>query len=125
MAAGPPFTDRGLTGSASSSLHAKTFAIDRSHIFIGSLNFDPRSAQYNTEMGFVIKSATLAGRAAEVFENDVPNAAYRLQLDESGKLQWIKRKGDKEILHRKEPGMSWYQVLGIRTLSNLPIEGML
>ncbi len=33
--------DRGLTGNSGSSLHAKTFSIDGSKVFIGSLNFDP------------------------------------------------------------------------------------
>ena len=36
------------------SLHAKTFAVDREQAFVGSFNFDPRSAALNTEMGLVI-----------------------------------------------------------------------
>ena len=44
--------DRGLTGNSGSSLHAKTFSIDGRKVFIGSLNFDPRSTLLNTEMGF-------------------------------------------------------------------------
>ncbi|WP_345791017.1 hypothetical protein [Gymnodinialimonas phycosphaerae] len=39
----------GLSGA---SLRAKTFAIDGTRIFIGSFNFDPRSAMLNCEMGF-------------------------------------------------------------------------
>src|SRR5262249_22002077 len=46
--------------SSSSSLHAKTFAIDESRAFVGSFNFDQRSTHLNTEMGLVIESATLA-----------------------------------------------------------------
>ena len=42
--------DRGLTGNSGSSLHAKTFSVDENHVFIGSFNFDPRSAMLNTEM---------------------------------------------------------------------------
>lgn len=52
--------DRGLTGNSGSSLHAKTFSIDGRKVFIGSLNFDPRSTLLNTEMGFVIESEVLA-----------------------------------------------------------------
>src|SRR5690606_19617225 len=33
-----------IFGSSGSSLHAKTFSVDRSHVFVGSFNFDPRSA---------------------------------------------------------------------------------
>ena len=42
----------GFMGSSSSSLHAKTFAVDGARAFVGSFNFDPRSARLNTEMGF-------------------------------------------------------------------------
>jgi len=47
----------GLSGA---SLHAKTFAVDDERIFIGSFNFDPRSAILNCEMGFLIGSPAIA-----------------------------------------------------------------
>src|SRR5690606_36067072 len=50
----------GMTGSSASSLHAKTFAVDGARVFVGSFNFDPRSANLNTEMGFLIDSPVLA-----------------------------------------------------------------
>ena len=34
--------------------------MDRTRVFIGSFNFDPRSAALNTELGFVIDSPDLA-----------------------------------------------------------------
>lgn len=40
----------GTLGLSGSSLHAKTFIADDSRIFIGSFNFDPRSAMLNCEM---------------------------------------------------------------------------
>src|SRR5690606_37704435 len=40
--------------SSASTLHAKTFAVDRERLFIGSFNFDPRSIHLNTELGFLI-----------------------------------------------------------------------
>jgi phosphatidylserine/phosphatidylglycerophosphate/cardiolipin synthase-like enzyme len=51
--------------SSASSLHAKTFSADRSTVFIGSFNFDPRSARFNTELGFVIECPALAARIAD------------------------------------------------------------
>jgi cardiolipin synthase C len=39
----------GGSGSSASSLHAKTLAVDRARVFIGSFNFDPRSAKLNIE----------------------------------------------------------------------------
>ncbi|CAH2795125.1 MAG: Cardiolipin synthase (EC phosphatidylethanolamine-utilizing, bacterial type ClsC [uncultured Paraburkholderia sp.] len=41
----------GPFGSSGSSLHAKTLAVDSQRVFIGSFNFDPRSAHLNTELG--------------------------------------------------------------------------
>jgi putative cardiolipin synthase len=52
-----PSTGQVFTGSSgAASLHAKTFAVDGKHIFIGSFNFDPRSVHLNKELGFVIDS---------------------------------------------------------------------
>ncbi len=67
--------DRGLTGNSGSSLHAKTFSIDGSKVFIGSLNFDPRSTLLNTEMGFVIESETLATLIHKRFTQSQRDAA--------------------------------------------------
>ncbi len=51
---------RQASGNSSASLHAKTFQLDGKRIFVGSFNFDPRSAVLNTEMGMVIDSPELA-----------------------------------------------------------------
>ncbi|HHL21848.1 MAG TPA: phospholipase D family protein, partial [Aliiroseovarius sp.] len=44
----------GLRPRSQTSLHAKVFSVDDNRIFIGSFNFDPRSARLNCEMGFLI-----------------------------------------------------------------------
>src|SRR5207245_6377187 len=72
------------SGSSGSSLHAKTFAVDRSRVFVGSFNFDPRSARLNTEMGFVIDSAALADGHARPFAHAVPARAYQVGLGGTG-----------------------------------------
>ena len=61
--------DARLGSSSSSGLHAKTFAVDRERIFVGSFNFDQRSALLNTEMGLVIESPTLAQAARPGFRH--------------------------------------------------------
>ncbi|MGR6035448.1 MAG: phospholipase D family protein [Candidatus Nitrosoglobus sp.] len=122
---GPPVRDRGLTGSSGSSLHAKTFSVDRSHIFIGSFNFDPRSARLNTEMGFVIDSPTLAQQIADAFVDSLPARAYKVRLSKAGVLQWVEQRDGNEIVHDKEPGVSFWQNLGVSILSRLPIEWLL
>ena len=81
----------GKLGSSDTSLHAKTFAVDRARVFIGSFNFDPRSANLNTELGFVIESPALACRIASFFDETVPEAAYEVHLSASGDLYWTER----------------------------------
>ncbi|MDQ6639222.1 MAG: phospholipase D-like domain-containing protein, partial [Pseudomonadota bacterium] len=76
-------------GSSGSSLHAKTFAIDRAQVFVGSFNFDPRSARLNTELGFVIDSPEMASAVADAVAGRLAERAYRLRLDDAGALQWI------------------------------------
>jgi cardiolipin synthase C len=121
-----PAVSAGMFGSSGSSLHAKTFAVDRSRIFIGSFNFDPRSTELNTEMGFVIDSPALAQRMAKVFDDDVPVNAWEVRLSQSGDAEWVERKaGTAARRHRTEPGTGWWQRLGVALLSFLPIDPLL
>lgn len=121
----PPAGSAGPFGSSGASLHAKTFAVDRERIFIGSFNFDPRSAELNTEMGFVIDSPALARRMAEVFDERVPMNAYEVRLSGSGELVWLERRGEQVVRHRREPGTGFWKRVGIALLSALPIESFL
>ena len=112
-------------GSSGSSLHAKTFAVDRTRIFIGSFNFDPRSADLNTEMGFVIESPAMAERLAEIFDKDVPLNAYEVRRSDGGGLEWLEQRDGGTIRHDREPGTGFWLRLGVRALSLLPIEPLL
>jgi putative cardiolipin synthase len=119
---------RGLVGSAGSSaasLHAKTFSVDRARVFVGSFNFDPRSAHLNTEMGIVIDSPALAQRIAASFETGIPERAYEARLTEEGKLYWIERRGEARIRHDTEPGTGFWQRAAVRFVSLLPIDWLL
>jgi putative cardiolipin synthase len=115
----------GPFSSSASSLHAKTFSIDRSRVFIGSFNFDPRSARLNTEMGFVIDSPALAQRVADAFDRRIPAGSYEVRLATSGELYWIERRGGKQLRHDVEPGTTVWQRVGVWLLSLLPIEWLL
>ena len=116
----------GLFGSSGSSLHAKTFAVDGKRVFVGSFNFDPRSAVLNTELGFVIESQDMAQAMVRAFDKDVPEHAYQLELDENGKIYWRMKKEDgTEEIFRSEPSATWLKQLYIRFLSVLPIESLL
>jgi putative cardiolipin synthase len=120
-----PSDKTGVGSSSSSGLHAKTFAVDRSRIFVGSFNFDMRSALLNTEMGLVIDSPTLAQAMAEGFDKTVPLAAYEVVLTPDGSLQWIERTSAGEKRYDTEPGTSFLKRLGVGTMSILPIDWLL
>jgi cardiolipin synthase C len=107
-------------GSSDASLHAKTFAVDRSRIFVGSFNFDPRSARLNTEMGVVIESPRLAARLSDALDRGLPGDAYEVRLAGDA-LEWT----DGEARHAAEPGAGLLQRLWIGFLSLLPIEWLL
>ncbi|MGY6270767.1 phospholipase D family protein [Achromobacter denitrificans] len=115
----------GPFGSSGSSLHAKTFAVDGRRIFVGSFNFDPRSARINTELGFVIDSPALASRIAESFEHDIPSVAYRVCLDDKGSLYWLEQRGGQSIRHDTEPGTTLWQRMSVWFVSLLPLESLL
>jgi putative cardiolipin synthase len=115
----------GPFGSSGSSLHAKTFAVDGQRIFVGSFNFDPRSATLNTELGFVIDSPTMAGRIAEAFQEEVPKVAYRVCLDEQGSLYWLEQRDGQTLRHNTEPGTSVWKRFSVWFVSLLPLESML
>ena len=116
-----------LSGGSSASLHAKTFAVDRTRVFVGSFNFDERSAFLNTEMGLLIDSPSLAGQLASKFDGAFPGVAYEVrQSEEGGGLEWMERSpagGERRLT--TEPGTSAAKRAMVRFLSILPIEWLL
>ncbi|MEH6593487.1 MAG: phospholipase D family protein [Halioglobus sp.] len=70
-------------------LHSKALVVDRETSYIGSMNFDPRSAALNTEMGVIIKSPSLGEALSTLIERDMlPENSWRVSLNHNGKLQW-------------------------------------
>lgn len=87
-------------------LHSKGMVVDRERVFIGSMNFDPRSAQLNTEMGVIIESPDLGEELAKLIERDIlPANSWRVELDDSCGLRWV---NDKEAV-TSVPARSWWQ----------------
>ncbi|MDQ3797757.1 MAG: phospholipase D family protein, partial [Pseudomonadota bacterium] len=121
----PSFGGSQLPISSGSIVHAKTFSVDRSRVFVGSFNFDPRSARLNTELGFVIDSPALAQRIAHAFTTRIPARAYKVRLSDEGALQWVEQRGAKTLVHNEEPGTSFWRRLVVSVMSVLPIEGLL
>jgi len=111
--------------SSATTLHAKTFVVDSARLFIGSFNFDPRSMNLNTELGFVIESTQLGCIVACTFETEIPARAYEVVLTEDNDLAWREQQADGIVIHTREPGTTRLQRLGIRFLSHMPIEWLL
>lgn len=118
--------DKSPFGSSGSSLHAKTFAIDNERVFIGSFNFDPRSANLNTELGFVIHSPALAKEISTLFTQQVPYSSYQVILDKNQNEVWLERHEDESVIrHTIEPGTHLFSRWWVQLMSKLPIEWML
>ncbi|MGO4391138.1 phospholipase D family protein [Variovorax sp. M-6] len=116
----------GSSGSSAASLHAKTFAVDRERIFVGSFNLDPRSARLNTEMGVIIDSPKLSGGLAAQLDTVVPDKAYEVRIQPDGHgLVWIDRNPQGETRYTTEPGAGALKRSWIDLLEVLPIEWLL
>jgi putative cardiolipin synthase len=115
---------RGL-GHSASSLHTKAFAVDRRNLFVGSFNFDPRSADINTEMGIVVDSPSLAAPAVDRMFQVLPTQAYRLRLDGDGDIEWVAQENNTEVVYRTEPHTSFWKRFQVGFLRLLPIEEQL
>ncbi len=112
--------------SSSAALHAKTFAVDGNRIFVGSFNFDLRSALLNTEMGLVIESPVLAQRLTASFDAEVPLVSYEVRLTSDGSdLEWIEQTPSGVKRYDTDPGTSWLLRRQVDLLSILPIEWLL
>ena len=117
--------DKSIGGSSSAGLHAKTFEMDGDRMFVGSFNFDPRSAKLNTEMGLVIDSPAAAQKLKAFFDTEVPLLAYEVHLTDKGKLHWIERTREGQKIYDSEPGASAFRRAGVGFMSILPIEWLL
>ena len=107
------------------SVHAKTFAIDEKTMFIGSFNFDPRSALLNCEMGFIIDSPYLATLFNERLSQRVDEYSYRVEEDKEGKLTWRYETKGKVTYYQPEPGTTGLDRAMVRVMGWLPIEWLL
>lgn len=96
-----PPTHAGFMG-----LHSKGTVVDRERVYIGSMNYDPRSAGVNTEMGVFIESPGLAEAFAEIIQRDMqPANSWQVKLDDEGNLSWV----DDEETVTRQPARNWWQ----------------
>ncbi|RYY87233.1 MAG: phospholipase D family protein, partial [Comamonadaceae bacterium] len=109
-------------------MHTKFGVVDRRRLFIGSVNFDPRSDQLNTEFGILIESPALATDAQRLIERLAETAAYRVRLKDGTErdLQWVRAGApDGEAPIEREPGASLWTRAKLYIQSILIPESML
>ena len=110
---------KAFIGSSRASLHGKTFVFDRTSVFIGSVNLDPRSLELNTEDGVLVNSEELAGHVAELFERwTSPALAYEVTRGTNGGLRWTGGYTD-------EPEAGFWRPIGAKLFSHLPIDSLI
>ncbi len=110
---------------SSTSLHAKTFAVDDYQVFIGSYNVDPRSANINTEMGVIINDDELARQLHGALSDDLLNQAYEVKLLENGNLQWHTMEKGEKVVYDSEPRVDMADHVWLTIMSWLPIDWLL
>jgi putative cardiolipin synthase len=124
--------DREVTGTdetgarhAESRLHTKGFVVDRHLLFLGSFNWDPRSAYINTELGVIIESPELAGAIADIIDRNLKTDTYQVILNDKGKLRWISWENGERVVYTKEPETGFWQRFSVNAMRVLPIKGQL
>jgi len=122
---------------AKSGLHAKTFIFDRDEVFIGSFNFDQRSANINAEVGIIYKVPAMAQYiSSSIFDVGIIENTYKLELvieheDVDGidiaqeKVVWIENRDGEIVRHTQQPETSGWRRFNEQIFSILPIESQL
>jgi putative cardiolipin synthase len=111
--------DRSRSGGG---LHAKTIGVDERRIFVGSLNFDPRSSALNTEMGLIVDSVALTGYLSTFLAQVAPDHAFEMALSPEGRLLWL---DGSDTPMDEEPQTSLGRRLWVTFLSWFSIEWLL
>jgi len=116
----------GLLGSKTGQLHAKTAVIDRRILFIGSMNFDPRSDLLNTEIGLFIDSPELAQQVLKLTEALKQQGAHKLRLAEGkGSIEWVSGPPGREEVLNSEPDSDFWTRMLLKLLAPFVPESFL
>jgi putative cardiolipin synthase len=108
------------------TLHTKAFIVDRRWAFLGSFNWDPRSAYINTESGIIIDDRGIAEDIAESIDLAIPTASYTVFLDEKDRVRWKTTNADgEEVVWTREPETGAWTRFKVGVMSMLPLEGQL
>jgi cardiolipin synthase C len=118
----------GTFGQSVGRFHAKAAAIDGEVLFIGSLNFDPRSDKLNTELGLFVRSPALAAQLMYLGNLVTSQAAYRVRLaKDKSSLEWVlpNPDGGAETVLTSEPDTGFFERLWLQLIGPLVPEDVL
>jgi len=107
------------------TLHTKAAVIDRSTVFVGSLNFDPRSLVINSEMGLFVESGAIGREFTDAVNQSLSAVTYRVTLDQNEDLVWTFRHDGVVEVETTEPLTSFWQRFKVGFYRVLPIESQL
>ena len=110
---------------AKATLHTKAFLVDGRKVFIGSFNFDPRSAHLNTESGVIIESEEMAGIFRAAVDDALKKKTWELFLNEDDKLRWRGYQDGREVIYVNEPESTWFQRFVAGIIQLLPVKSQL
>ena len=93
--------------------------------FVGSINFDPRSINLNTEMGILFTDRELTRDLMRLYAWKVGrDNSYRLWL-ENGELRWEDSATDPPRIWTEEPEADWKRRAMATVARWLPVESQL
>ncbi|WP_088279767.1 phospholipase D family protein [Ideonella sp. A 288] len=119
----------GVFNRAVGRLHMKTAVVDRRLLYVGSMNFDPRSKLHNTEIGLFIDSPELAQQVLKLIDVLKQQGAYRLRMGADGRLEWLSNDrdndGSADQVLRDEPDSSLLDRLMLELLAPITPESLL
>jgi putative cardiolipin synthase len=116
----------GLFGTQIGRLHAKSAVIDGRILFVGSMNFDPRSDVVNTEIGLIIFSREMAQQVLKLIEVLKQQGAYKVRFAPgTERIEWVSEEAGVEQVLTREPDSTWWDRVMLEILAPLAPESLL
>ncbi len=104
------------------SYHSKLIVIDDDLSYVGSMNYDPRSIQLNTEAGLLIHGEEFARLLTQVFYDDA-ESRNSWRLSHASPLQWTRQgeNGESEVAD-DDPDAPFSRWLGVKFWGIMPFR---